>query len=194
MKAYKKTHRIDKEAVYLFAVNETALRDGDLLGKMPRQSQFGFLFVKDASAEDIARAAAHEVGHGAYTLSHTFSAEVGLPQGVTRTLMDYSTGYDLLKFQWDVVHQPGNVWGVFEGEGKYETDGHYSTVYLVSLMLGMSENQAQALAKATEAPDTDVHSDMDFELEQNMGISGSSTKCSLSYRRISRSRRNDDGA
>jgi len=31
-------------------------------------------------------------------------------------LMDYSTGYDLLKFQWDIVHQPGNVWGVFEGE------------------------------------------------------------------------------
>jgi len=128
VKAYKKTHRIDKEAVYLFAVNETALRDGDLLGKMPRQSQFGFLFVKDASAEDIARAAAHEVGHGAYTLSHTFSAEVGLPQGVTRTLMDYSTGYDLLKFQWDIVHQPGNVWGVFEGEeeGEYSRSAHFA--------------------------------------------------------------------
>lgn len=47
----------------------------------------------------------------------------------------------------------------------YETDGHYSTVYLVCLMLGVSEENALELAIATENPDTDVHSETDFELD-----------------------------
>lgn len=46
----------------------------------------------------------------------------------------------------------------------YETDGHYSTVYLVCLMLGMNEYDAEELAIATEAPDTTIHSETDFEL------------------------------
>ncbi|MFZ0596615.1 MAG: hypothetical protein WAM46_06510, partial [Flavobacterium sp.] len=46
----------------------------------------------------------------------------------------------------------------------YETDGHYSTVYLVCLMLGMNEIDAEELAIATEAPDTTIHNEMDFEL------------------------------
>jgi len=46
----------------------------------------------------------------------------------------------------------------------YETDGHYSTVYLVCLMLGMNEDDAEELAIATEAPDTTIHSELDFEL------------------------------
>jgi hypothetical protein len=46
----------------------------------------------------------------------------------------------------------------------YETDGHYSTVYLVCLMLGMSELDSEELAIATEAPDTTIHNEMDFEL------------------------------
>lgn len=46
----------------------------------------------------------------------------------------------------------------------YETDGHYSTVYLVCLMLGMNEEDAEELAIATESPDTTIHSEIDFEL------------------------------
>lgn len=46
----------------------------------------------------------------------------------------------------------------------YETDGHYSTVYLVCLMLGMNETDAEELAIAAEAPDTTIHSELNFEL------------------------------
>lgn len=46
----------------------------------------------------------------------------------------------------------------------YETDGHYSTVYLVCLILGMKEEDAEELAIAAEAPDTTIHNEMDFEL------------------------------
>ncbi|WP_212004580.1 fibronectin type III domain-containing protein [Chitinophaga sp. HK235] len=77
-KAYRKGRNIDKEVTYLFVVNEVALKNGDLLGKMPRQSQFGLIFSKDASAENIGRTVAHEVGHGAYTLEHTFSDGIGI--------------------------------------------------------------------------------------------------------------------
>lgn len=49
----------------------------------------------------------------------------------------------------------------------YETDGHYSTVYLVCLMLGMNEEDAEELAIATEAPDTTIHSEIDFELNDS---------------------------
>lgn len=48
----------------------------------------------------------------------------------------------------------------------YETDGHYSTVYLVCLMLGMKEADAEELAIAAEDPDTDLHSETDFEIDQ----------------------------
>lgn len=51
----------------------------------------------------------------------------------------------------------------------YETDGHYSTVYLVCLMLGMNEHDAEELAIATEAPDTTIHNEMDFELNDTWG-------------------------
>lgn len=46
----------------------------------------------------------------------------------------------------------------------YETDGHYSTVYLVCLMLGINNEFANELAVATEAPDTTIHSPTKFEL------------------------------
>ncbi|WP_161964306.1 fibronectin type III domain-containing protein [Chitinophaga flava] len=122
-KAYSKNHDIDKDATYLFVVNEVALTDGDLLGKMPRQSQFGFIFTKNATPENIARTVAHETGHGAFTLEHTFSAGIGLDKGSTDNLMDYNNGYSLLKYQWDVVHDPGHVWGIFENEEEQESIG-----------------------------------------------------------------------
>lgn len=52
----------------------------------------------------------------------------------------------------------------FEAFSKYETDGHYSTVYLTCLMLGMDNQLAQQLATATEAPDTTMHSAIKYEL------------------------------
>lgn len=52
---------------------------------------------------------------------------------------------------------------------KYETDGHYSTVYLVCLMLGMDKKLAKTLAEATEAPDTTIHSEERFELNDTWG-------------------------
>lgn len=119
-KAYKKAADISKDAVYLFVINEVALTDGDLLGKMPRQSQFGFVFTKGAAESAVVHTVAHEIGHGEYTLEHTFSEGVGLAKQSTENLMDYGAGYALLKYQWDILHDPGSVWGIFEGDGDSE--------------------------------------------------------------------------
>ncbi|KAA2242739.1 hypothetical protein F0L74_09435 [Chitinophaga agrisoli] len=115
-KAYTRSHSVDDNTVYLFLVNEAALSDGDLEGKMPRQSQFGFVFVKNASPEAVGRTVAHETGHGAFTLEHSFSAGIGLEKGSTDNLMDYNNGYGLLKYQWDIVYDPGHVWGLLEDD------------------------------------------------------------------------------
>lgn len=119
-KAYRKAAKISDDEVYLFVVNEVALTDGDLLGKMPRKSQFGFIFTASASQEAVVRTVLHEVGHGDYTLEHTFSESIGLEKRTTDNLMDYNGGYSLMKYQWDILHDPGSVWGIFEDDGDSE--------------------------------------------------------------------------
>jgi len=47
----------------------------------------------------------------------------------------------------------------------WETDGHFSTIYLVSLMLGMDKEKAKELAIYTEAPDNDVHEEWQAEMQ-----------------------------
>jgi len=131
-KAYTSLHNIDDNAVYLFVINEAALLDGDLRGKMPRGGQFGFLFIKNATDEVIGRTAAHEAGHGVFTLEHTFAESIGLPQNTTDNLMDAGHGYELLKYQWDIVHDPGNVWGIFEDDADGQSQG---TEYLPGMFL-----------------------------------------------------------
>jgi TANFOR domain-containing protein len=153
---------------YLFLVKNP--KGGTLAGYMPRSKECGFIFVdKNGTEEAITHTMAHELGHGAFSLRHTFTEEKNpLQEKSTDNLMDYANGTKLYKYQWDKMRYPEIVMGVFEddSEAKYETDGHYSTVYLICLMLGMSENQSAELAVATEAPDTDIHNEMDFELDQ----------------------------
>ncbi|WPV65836.1 fibronectin type III domain-containing protein [Chitinophaga sp. LS1] len=111
-RAYIQSHRITDDAVYLFMVNEVAREDAGLLGKMPRQSQFGFVFIKNGTDAEIARTVAHEIGHGDYTLEHAVSPSTNL--------MTTGTGLALYKFQWDIVHDPGSVWGIFEDDAGSE--------------------------------------------------------------------------
>lgn len=146
--------------------------DDNLGGYMPRLCNIGFIF------DNTPHIIAHELGHGAFGLKHIFNADE-LGEGYhyqTDNVMDYAgngttaitSQNALYKHQWDLIHNPDFV-GWFEGddeEAGYETDGHYSTVYLVCLMLGMDQELARQLAVATEDPDTDVHSEMDFELDQ----------------------------
>ncbi|WP_343691708.1 fibronectin type III domain-containing protein [Chitinophaga sp.] len=123
-KAYIQSHQIANDQVYLFVVNEGAREDVGLLGKMPRKSQFGFVWLKGGTDQEIARTVAHEIGHGMYTLAHVVNSSGRVPDKSLNdgdgNLMTTGTGLALYKFQWDIVHDPGSVWGIFEEDAGSE--------------------------------------------------------------------------
>ena len=109
--AYKVANpTLEDGTYYLFVVPRFS--DATLQGYMPRARRFGFI----AQSSTDARTLAHELGHGAFNLSHTFPV---LPQGTTDNLMDYNGGTRLIKPQWDLIHNPELTTGLLDDE----TDG-----------------------------------------------------------------------
>ena len=99
------------DGVYLFVLNGAKGLEGqnkDLLGEMPRKSRFGYIFAGNSpNTEEIVHTIAHELGHGIFTLQHTFDAEYGKDtQGTTNNLLDYKDGTDIAAFQWNVMANP----------------------------------------------------------------------------------------
>lgn len=122
MKAIKNAIRdaenYDENTYYLFLINESDKET--LSGYMPLKRQFGFIFMeKNKTKELLYKTIAHELSHGCFNLRHTFSSEnlFNLPQGSTENLMDYNTTKtELKKYQWDYIHDPENLIGLFQDE------------------------------------------------------------------------------
>ncbi|URM35129.1 fibronectin type III domain-containing protein [Flavobacterium anhuiense] len=133
-------------------------------GYMRLNGQFGYVFNSETA---LSKTPAHELGHGIFKLEHPFEVYKTAEKS-TDLLMDYSAGTVLNHHDWKQINDPAFRLYMFQSQssGEYETDGHYSTVYLVSLMLGMNPAKAKELAEATEGPDTDVHSETSFELDE----------------------------
>ncbi|MFZ5972944.1 MAG: hypothetical protein ACOYXA_15260 [Bacteroidota bacterium] len=58
------------DTYYLFIVE--GAKDKNKMGYMPRKKQAGFLFTSAIPNEYFAHTLAHELGHGAFRLEHTF--------------------------------------------------------------------------------------------------------------------------
>ncbi|HEY0654200.1 MAG TPA: hypothetical protein VGD65_13770, partial [Chryseosolibacter sp.] len=121
-RAYKKSNPgYDNEAHYVFLIKGTDFRFDAF---MPFKRGFGYVFVDklDDNTEKIIQTIAHELGHGAFNLRHTFDQYAIAPRS-TQNLMDYNRGQELKKYQWDYVHDPENMIGWFEDdeEGAMET-------------------------------------------------------------------------
>jgi hypothetical protein len=89
--------------------------------------------------------------------------------------MDYKGGTELWMHQWKKIQSPDRVWLSFlegEEEGEWTTDGHYYTVQLVALMMGLDANTALELGKTSEEPDSHVTSDIDMEEKDTWLIGG----------------------
>jgi hypothetical protein len=113
-----KVGSFDQSAAYLFIL-ETKVNDcSDCLGDMPRSKQFGYIF-KSKDNTDY-KTIAHELAHGIFHLSHTFDSKYNIPQGNTDNLMDYASGTGITKHQWDGIHDPGLVIGMFESDENSE--------------------------------------------------------------------------
>ncbi len=79
---FKRSRNVDKDAYYVFLVDGVQT---SLSGFMPFKRQYGYIF-NNTEAQTIA----HELGHGAFRLRHTFSPEAFIAnQGSTDNLMDY---------------------------------------------------------------------------------------------------------
>ena len=97
------------EGAYLFVLDGAkGLSSGTafLQGEMPRKSRFGYLFSNDGEA--LSKTIAHELGHGLFTLRHTFDSEYAgkKSQDSSSNLMDYAEGTALAAFQWNVMASP----------------------------------------------------------------------------------------
>ena len=97
------------EGAYLFVLDGAkGLSSGTafLQGEMPRKSRFGYLFSNDGEA--LSKTIAHELGHGLFTLRHTFDSEYAgkKSQDASSNLMDYAEGTSLAAFQWNVMASP----------------------------------------------------------------------------------------
>lgn len=74
--------------------------------------------------------------------------------------MTYKGGRHIAKWQWDQIYDPAITTSLikYDEEGEWTTDGHYYTVQLIALMMGLDEQTAFKLGQASENPDTEVHS------------------------------------
>jgi hypothetical protein len=85
----------DQEAAfYLFVSN----KEGGLKGRMPIQSQFGFVSDPDGMTS-MALTAAHELGHGAFELQHPFT-QYSTTGGAANSMMDIPPGVDFNQVDW----------------------------------------------------------------------------------------------
>ena len=97
--------QIERDDLYLFYVKDATFKDRSLAGYMPLQRQVGFIY-DNPTLETVA----HELGHGAFNLRHTFSPKAYLaPEGKTQNLMDYAGGTELWQEQWDLIHKIGRA-------------------------------------------------------------------------------------
>ena len=78
-RALKKRSDYNPDAYYLFLIKKS--EDGEKNGIMPFNRHFGFIFLKNkeklqSNSEKLQHTIAHELGHGAFTLYHTFSSKL----------------------------------------------------------------------------------------------------------------------
>jgi hypothetical protein len=108
LRDYTRTRASD--TYYLFITPRAD--DNSVTGYMPRKKQAGFIFT-DKISNNPAKIIAHELAHGAFRLEHSFPE---LPEN-GNNLMDYSlSGTTLHKHQWDLIHDPVAVLGLFEDD------------------------------------------------------------------------------
>ncbi len=122
-KADSASNKYNESNYYLFLLNNGT--ESAKLGIMPYNQPFGFIFTGGQSGDALNRTIAHELGHGAFGLLHTFHTfghEKQLDSAKTDNLMDYAGGTRLFKYQWDEIHYPAYYTETIFGTGTTGAD------------------------------------------------------------------------
>jgi hypothetical protein len=110
---YEKTHVIDYNTQYIFVMNGAS--NPSTLGDMPRGKKFGYIFLTGGTgSQNVGRTVAHEIGHGRFTLQHTFNHFN--KTDLSNNLMNDGLDNQLSKYQWDIIHDPGVVIDAMESD------------------------------------------------------------------------------
>jgi len=113
-----------------------------VVGYMPLQRQVGFIY--DSPNLFII---AHELGHGAFNLRHTFSPENFIAaERTTQNLMDYNGGTELWAHQWEFIRDPQNIWFAWaqdEGEGEMKSGDDLITEVLGKIRCAKASNRTK---------------------------------------------------
>ena len=169
--------KYDPSACYVFMLDKAPFKnDRNIIGFMPRGGKFGYIHCQGLNSESLAQILTHELMHGQFLLRHTFDDKYanGLKQGVSPTnLMDYKGGTHLAKWQWDQIYDPAITTSLikYDEEGEWTTDGHYYTVQLIALMMGLDEQTAKNLGIMAEIPDNIIVSS-DSMVENDTWLKG----------------------
>lgn len=123
---FKSSDAYSRDKFYLFFLDNA--KDPNIKGFMPFKKQFGFIFKYQQYPDEYMRTIAHELGHGALRLWHTFSSnnQYIQPEGSTNNLMDYvdrskaDSAILLNKYQWDWAHDP--TWRIYAFEDQEEAE------------------------------------------------------------------------
>jgi hypothetical protein len=90
----------------------------EIQGEMPRGRNIGYLFASNPTA----RLVAHELGHGAFALEHSFEGNATLSKRSSDCLMDYASGTALYKGKyWDYIHNPTVIVGILEDDDQMQS-------------------------------------------------------------------------
>lgn len=100
-KLYAQNHTIEEDVAYIFVCPKAKYDGAEVKGDMPRSGQTGYVF-STAEKYDDGWTVAHELGHGLYSLQHTFKKESA--KGTTNNLMDYNDGSNLKVWQWNLLY------------------------------------------------------------------------------------------
>ncbi|MHC1702733.1 MAG: fibronectin type III domain-containing protein [Tenuifilaceae bacterium] len=142
--------KADPDAYYLFVVPNFS--ESSIEGFMPRNRRFGFI----TQAQLDGRLIAHEVGHGAFNLKHTFSPDGWNIKDNTDNLMDYTDGINLWKPQWDLIHNPevtsGLLYEVEEGASIVSATT-IDSLYLYLETIRIQPNSYKLITATPEMPD-----------------------------------------
>ena len=109
----------DNTRMYVFVLPEDKAPYENQIGDMPLGKQWGYLFVNNFGSDEHYRTLSHELGHGKTELEHTFAGDNPahrIEKGKTNNLMDYSNGTDLVRFQWEAIHNPAIIGKVFQSD------------------------------------------------------------------------------
>ena len=125
-KALLGANSLTNNTYYIFLVKK--LSDGSA-GYMVRNGQVGFVSMESTT---LNHTIAHELGHGAFALQHSWNSLGTTTKNSTDNLMDYKGGDELWVGQWRYMRNPDIIFRPFESD----EDG---AMVSVTNMAGLSE-------------------------------------------------------